>query len=199
MSPLVDNNDGSLELYGRNHDDGLSWRYRCSLVVESRDGLSKRSTLWLESTVHVGGGRWVACGRIWWALLVGTRGWCSVDDVARFWAVSVGERRRWWCEVPFVVETKIKVSRSWRLREKWVGAGGGKWNPKPLSTCFWSPENTIFFFIRTDVDHATSIGDGCWMDGNSPYRITRANWVHRAFDFKSNGHRFDLVGPNIYI
>jgi hypothetical protein len=33
-------------------------------VVGYGDGLSKRSTLWLELMVLMGGGRWVACGWI---------------------------------------------------------------------------------------------------------------------------------------
>ena len=45
-------------------NDGSSWRYQCRLVVESGDGSSERSTLWSESMVLVGGGRWVARGRI---------------------------------------------------------------------------------------------------------------------------------------
>jgi hypothetical protein len=59
MFPLVGNSDGSSELYGRNHDDGSLWRYRCSLVVGSGDGSSERSTLWPKSmvlTVGVVGG-----------------------------------------------------------------------------------------------------------------------------------------------
>jgi hypothetical protein len=40
------------------------WRYRCRLVVGSGDGSSERSTLWPESMVLVGGGRWEARGQI---------------------------------------------------------------------------------------------------------------------------------------
>ncbi|KAE8037267.1 hypothetical protein FH972_009868 [Carpinus fangiana] len=84
MSPLVGNSDGLSGLYSRNCDDDSAWRYRCRLVVGSGNGSSKRSTLLSESMVLMGGGWWVARGRIWWALSVGTRGWRSVDDVAGF-------------------------------------------------------------------------------------------------------------------
>ncbi|KAE8126069.1 hypothetical protein FH972_020816 [Carpinus fangiana] len=70
--------NGRLRLRKRiKADDGSGW----SVGVWWS---SERSTLWPESMVLVDGGRWVARGRIWWALSVGTRGWRSVDDVAGF-------------------------------------------------------------------------------------------------------------------
>jgi hypothetical protein len=103
LQGLIDDGDLELGLGLGNLNNGSGWHSFCCLflwgfvceavrienstgrlVVGSGDRSSELSTLWPKSMVLVGGGRWVAHGRIWWALSMGTRGWCSVDDVAGF-------------------------------------------------------------------------------------------------------------------
>jgi hypothetical protein len=58
--------EGEMRLMGREEtsERERGWRYQCRLVIGSGDGSSERSTLWPESMVLVGGGKWVARGWI---------------------------------------------------------------------------------------------------------------------------------------
>jgi hypothetical protein len=67
-----------------------------------------------------------------------------------------------------------------------VGAGWGKWRGKNESQTknqrVFDVNKIQYIYFRIDVDHDTSAGEGHWMDGSSPCRITHLTSLTYLYD-----------------